>query len=96
MTNTDLPYSKVYQEMPIIAQDFAFLFRYQIYVGWSSQYTGTVHDRTVYILCPDVLNTVGKTSEWIGVGFIESDKILTIFLFIYLFLYEVQSLLLSS
>jgi len=39
---------------------------------------------------------VGKTSEGIWVGFIESDKVVTILLFMYLFVSEVQSLLLSS
>jgi hypothetical protein len=42
--------------------------------------------RPVYIACPDVLRPVGETSYGMWVGFIESDKVLTIFLFIYLYL----------
>jgi len=55
-----------------------------------------VHDCPLYIVCPDELITVGETSEGIWMGFIESDKIVTILLFMYLFVSEVQSLLLSS
>jgi len=55
-----------------------------------------VHDCPLYIVCPDELSTVGETSEGIWVGFIESDKVVTILLFMYLFVSEVQSLLLSS
>ena len=46
----------------------------------------TVHDRSLYLICPDVLRTVGETPYGIRVGFIESDIIFTIFLFIYLYL----------
>jgi hypothetical protein len=55
-----------------------------------------VHDRPMYIVCPDMLSTVRKTFEGVRVGFIESDKVLTIFLFIYLFVSAVHSLLLSG
>jgi hypothetical protein len=56
-----------------------------------------VHDCSVYIMCPNELSMVGETSdEGIRVGFIESDKVVTILLFMYLFVSEVQSLLLSS
>jgi hypothetical protein len=49
-------------------------------------------------ICPDVLSMVGETSLWIRMGFIESDKVVIIFtyLFIYLFASELKSLLLSS
>ena len=46
----------------------------------------------LYLVCPDVLSTVGETSYGIRVGFIESDIVFTI----YLFISEVQHLLLSS
>ena len=46
------------------------------------------------IVCPDVLSMVGETSEGIQVVFIESDKVLNIF--IYLFAFELKSLHLSS
>jgi len=55
-----------------------------------------VHDHPLHLEWPDVLSTVGETSYGIRVGFIESDKVFTSFLFIYLFVSEVQSLLLSS
>jgi hypothetical protein len=55
-----------------------------------------VRDCPMYIVCPDELSTVGETSEAIWVRFIESDKVVTILLFMYLFVSEVQSLLLSS
>ena len=45
-----------------------------------------IHNRPMYIICPDMLSTVGETSQGIRVGFTESDKVLTIFLFIYLYL----------
>ena len=42
----------------------------------------------LYLVCPDVLSKVGETSYWIRVGFIESDIVFTIYLFIYyLFIY---------
>jgi len=47
-------------------------------------------------VCPDVLSTVGETSYGIWVGFIKLDEVLTLFLFNYLFVSEVQSLLLSG
>ena len=40
----------------------------------------------MYVICPDMLSKVGETSLGIWVGFIESDKTLSIFLFIYLFI----------
>ena len=46
----------------------------------------------LYLACPDVLSTVGETSYVMWVTFIRS---LLSYLFIYLFVYEVQSLLLS-
>jgi hypothetical protein len=46
-----------------------------------------VHDLPLYLVCPDVLSTVGETSCGIGEELIESDVFLTIFLFIYLFIY---------
>jgi len=49
----------------------------------------------LYLACPDVLSTVGETSYRIRVEFVGLDEILTIILFIYLFVSEVQSLLLS-
>jgi hypothetical protein len=55
-----------------------------------------VHDCSLYIICPNELSMVGETSEGIWVGFINSDKVVTILLFMYLFVSEVQSLLLSS
>jgi hypothetical protein len=55
-----------------------------------------VHDRPMYIVCPDVLSTVGETANGIRVGFIGLDEFLTIFLLTYLFVSEVRSLLLSS
>jgi hypothetical protein len=55
-----------------------------------------VHDCPLYTVCPDELSTVGETSEEIWVGFIESGKVVTILLFIHLFVSEVQSLLLSG
>lgn len=55
-----------------------------------------VHDCPLYIVCPDELSTVGETFEGIQVGFIESDKLVTSLLFMYLFVSELQSLLLSS
>jgi hypothetical protein len=47
-------------------------------------------------LSSDFLSTVGETAYGLRVGYIESDQVLTIFLFICLFISEVQSLLLSS
>jgi len=41
----------------------------------------------LYLVCPDVLSTVGETSYGIRVGFIESDIVFAIFLFIYVFIY---------
>jgi hypothetical protein len=46
----------------------------------------------LYLACPDMLNTVGDTSYVIWVRFIRS---LLSYLFMYLFVSEVQSLLLS-
>jgi len=43
-----------------------------------------VHDHPVYNVCPEVISTVGGNSKVIWFGFMESDKVLTIFLFIYL------------
>jgi len=40
----------------------------------------------VYLVCPDVLRAVGKTSYGIRVGFFGWDEVLTIFLLIYLYL----------
>jgi len=40
----------------------------------------------LYLVCFDVLSTVGETSYGMWVGFIESDIVVTIFLFIYLYL----------
>jgi hypothetical protein len=48
----------------------------------------------LYLVCPDVLSTVGDSSYGTGVGFIESDILFNIC--IYLFVSEVQSPLLSS
>jgi len=48
----------------------------------------------MYIACPDSLSTRGQTSQGVQVGFIESDKILTIIF--YLFTSEVKILHLSS
>jgi len=56
----------------------------------SSLYTITI----LYLVCPDVLSMVGETSYRIQVGFIGLDAVLTTYLFIYL--YQVQSLLLVS
>ena len=50
----------------------------------------------LYLVCPDVLRVVGETSYGIRVGFNGSDKVLTIYLFIYLFVSEARSLHLSS
>jgi hypothetical protein len=47
-------------------------------------YNADVHDRPLYIICSEVLSTVGETSYGIHVGFIT------------LFLSEVQTLFLSS
>jgi len=55
-----------------------------------------VHDCPVYIICPNELSMVGETYEGVWVGFIESGKVVMILLFMYLFVSEVQSLLLSS
>jgi len=41
----------------------------------------------LYLICPDVLSTVGETSYGLWVGFIESDVVCTA-LFIYLFIYS--------
>jgi len=38
----------------------------------------------LYLVCPDVLSTVGETSYGIRVGFIESDIVFTIYLFIHI------------
>jgi len=52
----------------------------------------------LYLVFPDVLNTVGEMSYGIWMGLIELDIVFTIFLFIYLFMYllvpELQHLLL--
>jgi hypothetical protein len=48
-----------------------------------------VRDCPLYIVCPDELSTVGETSEGIWVGFIESDEVVTILLFMYLFVSDV-------
>jgi len=46
----------------------------------------------LYLVCPDVLITVGETSYGIRMSFIGSDEVLAIFLFIYLYLrYKVNS-----
>ena len=50
----------------------------------------------LYLVCPYVLHMAGETSYRIQVGLIASDIIFTIILIIYLFVTEVQSLLLSS
>jgi hypothetical protein len=42
-----------------------------------------VHDHPMYIVCPDVLSTVGETANGIRVGFIGLDEVLTIFLLTY-------------
>ena len=44
------------------------------------------HGRPTYIVHPDMFSVVAETSLAIWVGFIESDKVLTIYLFIYLFI----------
>jgi hypothetical protein len=36
----------------------------------------------MYLICPDVLRAVGETSCGIRVGFIETDIVFTIFVFI--------------
>jgi len=60
-----------------------------------------VIDKEMYTisLCtvPDMLrrSQSGRTSFGIRVGFIESDEVLTTSLFVYIFVSEVQSLLLS-
>ena len=47
----------------------------------------------IYIVCPDVLSRIGKTSYGIRVGLTEYDKVLSI---IYLFESQVKTLHLSS
>jgi hypothetical protein len=54
----------------------------------------SVHAHIMYILSPKSLSVVGKPSKDIRVWFIESNKVLTIF--IYLPASEVESLHLSS
>jgi hypothetical protein len=58
--------------------------------------TDVVYNHPLYLVCPDVLCTVGETSSGIWAGFIESDIVCNIILFIYLFVSEMQSLFLSS
>ena len=41
----------------------------------------------LYFACPDVLSAVGETSYGMRVGFVGLDEVLTIILFIYLFIY---------
>jgi hypothetical protein len=42
----------------------------------------TVHDRPLYLACPDVLSTEGETPYGIRAGFMESEMVCTIYLFI--------------
>ena len=55
----------------------------------------TVHDQPSDLVRLEALRAVGETSYGIMVGFMGSDEVLTTCLFIYLFVSEVQSLLLS-
>ena len=55
-------------------------------IEWKFKYQ-IIHDRPLYLVCCDVLSTIGETSYGIWVGFIESDIVFTVFLFIYLFVY---------
>ena len=59
-------------------------------------YTNTVHDLHFYLVCPDLLVAVGKSSYEILVGFIESTHCLYYLFINYVFVFVVQSLLLSS
>ena len=45
-----------------------------------------VHNLPLYLVCPDLLCAVGETSYGIRLGFIGLNEVLTIFLFIYLYL----------
>jgi hypothetical protein len=51
-----------------------------------------LHDLHLYLVCPDLLVAVDETSYGIGVGFIGST-VFTICLFIYLFIWDVNSTL---
>jgi len=42
----------------------------------------------MYNVCPDSLCMVGETPYGIRLGFTESDTVITIFIFIYLFIFE--------
>ena len=64
--------------------------------NWKEELNSSVHDHPLYLVCPDSLCAVSETSFEIRVEFIGTDEVLTTFLFIYVFLSEVQSLLLSS
>jgi len=55
---------------------------------------GCLHDHPLYLVCPGLLHAVGETSYGIRVGFIGSTHCLH-YLFMYLFVSLVQSLLLS-
>jgi hypothetical protein len=52
-------------------------------------------DHPMYLVCPDLLRAVGESSYGIQVGSLDPHIIFTICLRIYLFVSEVQSLLLS-
>jgi hypothetical protein len=56
---------------------------------------GCMHDHPLYLVCPGLLHVVGGTSYGIRVGCIRSKHSLHC-LFMYLFVSEVQSLLLST
>jgi hypothetical protein len=47
---------------------------------WAVQ---AVHYRSMYTVCTAVLSTVGETATGTRVGFGDSDKVLAVFLFIY-------------
>jgi hypothetical protein len=55
---------------------------------------GCIHDHPLYLVCSGLLHAVGETSYGIWMGFIGSMHSLH-YLFMYLFVSEVQSLLLS-
>jgi hypothetical protein len=63
-------------------------------------FSTTVHVHPMYLVCTNLHCVIGETSYGIPVGCIELDQVFTTFWFIYLCIYifksEVQSLLLSS